>query len=310
MAEDLESSTATAWEEFERRLLERLEELEDGETLLLEVPQDEDKPGAAPYVQFCAWGEDMVRCEAVSNHYLLDSWALSEEAGEELVGLGFSAPTYAPGETEDSGSSNYFVDVPREETADLGWMTVGALRDVYGVPHPMLLEADGIVDPAPEDEEPVMSTEHDCDPEALEARVPQGPAELQSLVDAALEADLGHPPHKDEDGDIPIKTEESVVWVRVVQSTPAVDVFGIAFGRAPERELARHEVAVLNRDNVEVKFVLREGSIVAQMRVNALPFVAAHLRQAVDTVCTAVDRAHEDLAPRFRAAAPHDEDDE
>ena len=256
MAEDLESSIATAWDEFERRLLERLEEMDEDDTLLVEVPQDEDRSGAMPYVQFCAWGDDMIRCEAVSNHYLAETWALTEESGEELVGIGFSAPTYAPDETPDSGSANYHVDVERDEVADLGWMTVGALRDVYGVPHPSLLEADveGLVDPAPEEERPRPPRgSTSAAPADLEAHVPQGPEQLQELVDAALEQDLGHAPHKDDDGDIPIRTEESIVWVSVVPSKPAVDVFGIVLGDITDRELALHELAVLNRDNPEVQ---------------------------------------------------------
>ena len=50
--------------------------------------------------------------------------------------------------------------------------------------------------------------------------------------------------------------------------------------------------------------------MLARTRVNALPFVPAHLRQAVELVCTTVDRAHQDLAPRFKAASALDEDDE
>lgn len=309
MAEDLESSTKAAWDEFERRLVERLDAMDEDELLLVEVPGDEKQDGATPYIQFCAWGEDMFRCEVVSNHYLVEAWALTEEAGDELVALGFAAPTYAPDEAADSGSSNFYVDVPRDEAFDLGWMTVVALRDVYGVPHPSLLEAEGVVDPAPE---PTTEAgeEHECDPEAFEARLAKGPDELQELVDGALEPVFGHPPKKDSDGDIPINTENCVVWVSVNMLTPVVEVWGFILNGITDRELALHEVAVLNRDHDEVKFVLRDGSIVAQVRVNALPFVAAHLRQAVETLCATVDQAREDVTPRFRAAAAHDEDDE
>ena len=153
MAGDLESSTQTAWDEFERRLRTRLDELDDDETYLVEVPQDEEVAGAAPYVQFCAWGQDMIRCEAVSNHYLQAAWALTEQLAEQLTIMGFSEPTYAPDETPDSGSSNFYADVSRDEVHDLAWMTLFALRDVYGVPHPSLLDADGLVDPAPEEDD-------------------------------------------------------------------------------------------------------------------------------------------------------------
>ena len=310
MAEDLESSTKAAWSEFERRLVARLDAMAEDDLLLVEVPGDEEQDGATPYVQFCAWGDDMLRCEAVSNHYLAATWALTDEAGSELVTLGFTAPTYAPDATADDGSSNFYVDVPRDEAFDLGWMTVVALRDVYGVPHPMLLDADGIVDPPPNDDDLAADDGHECDAEAPKAHIASGPDELQELVDAAMERSLGHPPHKDSDGDIPISTEDCMVWVCVNRSTPAVDVWGVAYGGITDRELALHEVAVLNRDNVEVKFVLRDDCIVGQVRVNALPFVRGHLHQAVEAVCTAVDRAKEDLTPRFRAAATPEEDDD
>ncbi len=307
MAEDLESSTRAAWDEFERLLGERLDIMEDDENLIVELLQDDAEVGAAPYVQFCAWGEDRMRCEAASNHYLMATWALNDEGRAALEAIGFGAPTYAPGDDEDSGSSNYFVDVERDEFEDLAWMTVQALRDVYGVPHPMLLEADGVVDPPPEEQAPVDG--HECDPEAMVAVPAAGPDELQTLVDAALERTLGHEPHKDGDGDIPIHTDDSVVWVSVSRSTPAVDIWGFVLADVKDRDLGLHEVAVLNRDHDEVKFVLRDSCILAQLRVNALPFVPAHLHQALKAVCAAVDRAKEDLTPRFRAAA-RDEDDE
>lgn len=314
MAEDLESSTKAAWDEFERRLVARLDTMEDDDLLLIEVPGDEEQDGATPYVQFCAWEHDMLRCEAVSNHYLADGWALTEEAGVELETLGFSAPTHAPDEQADEGSANFFVDVPREESFDLGWMTVVALRDVYGVPHPSLLDADGIVEPAPEPPQTAAAARsarggHECDPAAFEAQMPGGPDELQALVDEALAPVFGHPPKKDDDGDIGVNTEQGVVWVTVNGSKPVVDIWGFALSGIKDRALALHEVAVLNRDNVDVKFVFHDGCIVVQTRVNSLPFVAAHLRQALDLVCSTLDKAHDDLAPRFRAAAG-DEDDE
>ena len=148
MTDDLESGTRAAWDEFERRLRDRIGELEEDETYLVEVPQDEEATGAAPYVQFCALGGGAMRCEAVSNHYLVDAWTLSDAGAEQLARVGFHVPTHSPGEPPDSGSANYFVDVPCEEVDDLAWMTVFAMRDVYGVPHPSLLEADDVVDPA------------------------------------------------------------------------------------------------------------------------------------------------------------------
>lgn len=310
MTDDLDSGTKASWDEFERRLRDRIRELEEDETYLVEVPQDEEATGSTPYVQFCAFGGGAMRCEAVSNHYLVDAWALDDAGSEQLMRVGFHAPTHGPGESPDSGSANYFVDVPREEVEDLAWMTVFALRDVYGVPHPSLLEAEDVVEPAPAPDVNVARSHADSEPEAFEAHLAQGPHELQELVDAALEPVFGHPPVKDPDGDIAVDTARGPVWVSVNGGRPVVDIWGIVLSDVNDRDLALHETAVLNRDHPDVKYVFHHGCIVAQTRVNASPFVPAHVRVALDQVCTAIERAQEDVLPRFRAASGTEEDDE
>jgi hypothetical protein len=296
-----------AWEELEQRLEEHLGQLVEDQTLVVELPQDAQE-GAAPYVQFCAWGEDMLRCEAVSNHYLGESWALTDAGAGELVALGFHAPTYTPEEEADSGSANFYVDGERNQADDMAWMAVKALREVYGVAHPLLLQADGLLDPAPEEVSAEEDTsDHEC--VTLESIVPKGPEQLQELVDAQLEQMLGHPPHKDDDGDIPIRTERGVVWVSVHPSRPVVDVFGRVLSDVTDRQLALHELAILNRDDLGLQYVLRGDSIGVQARVDAMPFAPAHLQRVVESMCAAVDRAHDDLAPRFaRRQVPGGED--
>ena len=69
--EDLEASTELAWTAFRQRLADRLAEAADDAVLLIELETgvDEDElSGAAPYVQFVAWGEEMIRAEVSSGN--------------------------------------------------------------------------------------------------------------------------------------------------------------------------------------------------------------------------------------------------
>src|SRR4051812_27735465 len=96
---DLDRSTSREWRRFQARLADHLADMVEDDLLILETESvlrdGEDVPGASPYVQFCAWGEDMMRCEAVSNHYLAPRHRLAQAAEEALVALGFASPTYA-----------------------------------------------------------------------------------------------------------------------------------------------------------------------------------------------------------------------
>ena len=70
-----------AWARFRGRLADVIAGLagDDAFWFDLEVGiDDEDLPGAAPYVQFQAWGPDLVRGEFLSNAYLDDRFRLTE----------------------------------------------------------------------------------------------------------------------------------------------------------------------------------------------------------------------------------------
>ena len=301
---DLDRSLARAWSRFQVRLADHLAAMEDDDLLLVEVEStlEEDDAGAAPYVQFCAWGEEMLRAEVSSNHYLAPEHRL-ETVGEEALGrVGFEAPTYAPSEEPDSGSANFHVDVRRNEADRLAVMAVRALRDVFGVAHPAFLSADSLA----EDDEtgpdlgvrtPQSVAEQPED--ELIAVYPQGRDELQSLVDDVLTPLLGHVPEKDDDGDIPIVNGTSLIFVRVVPDAPIVELFSCLVSGVDDRDRAAFEVAVLNRDQRFLKFVLAGDSIIASIHLPAWPFAPEHLRSMLTIMSATVDRLDDDLAVRL-----------
>ena len=128
-----------AWREFRQRLADHVAGMGEDDSLVVEVPPQQET-GAAPYCQV-AGGEAMVRVEAVSNVYLAAGSELDEEQERALEGIGFRRP-----EAEDwpEGETNFWLDLELREADRAAVMVVRALREVYGVLHPVYLDADGL----------------------------------------------------------------------------------------------------------------------------------------------------------------------
>jgi len=102
--------TAQAWREFQAHLADRLADLPADDVLVVDVlVGHEPDEGVAPYVQFCAWGEGMLRGEVASDHVLAPPYALHAGGEQRLLALGYDAPTYGIDDEADSGSLNFHV---------------------------------------------------------------------------------------------------------------------------------------------------------------------------------------------------------
>jgi len=249
--EDLE----LAWTGFRQRLADRLAEAADDDVLLIELENgvDEDElAGAAPYVQFVAWGEEMLRAEVASNHYLDERFELSRGDERRLIELGWSEPT-----CDDAGAENFHLDLPRREADRVAVMAVRALREVFGCPHPTFLSADGL-ERGPETPALPQASSTQGEPEFT---YPDDHDHLQSLVDVALEVMFESQATHDEDGDLPIRCGESMAYVRVLADEPTVEVFADIVIDVRDRDRASLEVARLNLRSTHHQFVLHgDGS--------------------------------------------------
>jgi hypothetical protein len=87
---DLDRATMRAWSRFQADLADHVVAMADDGVLVVDVETglDEEATGAAPYVQFCAWGEGLVRAEVSSNEYLADDVALDDAGVAALVEVG------------------------------------------------------------------------------------------------------------------------------------------------------------------------------------------------------------------------------
>jgi tetratricopeptide (TPR) repeat protein len=123
-----------AWDELQCNLATALADLEEDEFLILASTAEHY------FVQFAGQGKRGMQAEAVSNSFIKDNAKLSAGACEDLLRLGWNAPTYVPTkgvEQPADGSPNYHVDAATPVPyARLAALAVKTLRQIYGVRHP------------------------------------------------------------------------------------------------------------------------------------------------------------------------------
>ena len=167
----------------------------------------EDGPsnGAAPYVQLLAWGEGLVRAEAVSNAYLNPAFALKVEAYDEMQEIGWNMPTHGEDEEPDHGSANFWINSESREADRLAWMAVRSLREVYGCLHPSFLNLAGV------DEEPSEPAEPAASDDEEQVVFPADRDDLHKRVICAISHWLmTDEVNVDNDGDVPIRVGRSL----------------------------------------------------------------------------------------------------
>jgi hypothetical protein len=299
----LERGSREAWSSFQARLGDHLAAMEQDDVLVVEVlGTEEDEGGALPYLQFCAWGDGMLRGEVSSNHVLTASRQLDAGGEAAVEALGFAGPTYGRDDEPDSGSLNFHVDLGRTEADRLAVMSVRALRDVFGVLDPAFLEAEGLTADAPVAVPPSVGGVSPDEPAAVFPR--DGAEQLRELVDEALTPYFGHVPEHDDDGDIPVEVGDTCLYVRVHEEIPVVEIFGCIATGAEDLAQAAFEVAVLNRDVRFVKFRLVGDAVVAYLHLPAWPFAPEHLRAMLAMTSEVVERVEPDLVARLAGTSP------
>jgi hypothetical protein len=290
---DFGEAVEAAWMEFRQRLSGRLAMMTGHDVFGLEVEvgaESGELSGASPYLQFAAWGEGMIRAEAVSNGYLDQRYRLTPDRESRLVELGWQAPTCAEPEEPDEGSANFWVDLPTAEAGRLATMAVGALREVYGCAHPSFLGA--------EDDPLAARTDftQDDDPEPT---VPADSDELAVLVDRTLASMFEEPLGRDPEGDVPIVAGASVLFVRIARDKPAVDLYCELVLGVRDRARAAVELDLLNGSHEIARFRLRDDVVVMEHRLLAWPFAASQLRLAIGLMLHGLDDTARALATRL-----------
>ena len=294
---DIDGSTARAWRQFTARLGDFLADMQECDVLLVGTLHELDEgAGATPYVQVLNWGGDRLRGEVCGNAYLAPQFWLDAEDESALLDLGWSAP-----EADRETTTENWFHLTDGGVDELAVMAVGALREVYGVEHPALLVVSGHgSDDAPDLGIPVAQMEagaEDAHDETVLV-IPDSPDELQEAVDAAMAILFERELEKDEDGDIPVVCGTAVLYVRVREEEPTIDLFSTLVDDITDHDAAVREVAILNRDTPFFKFVLVDDRVVARYQLPALPFAPWHLRNLVSKMVEMLEGCVDDLAGR------------
>jgi hypothetical protein len=312
---DLDRSTAQAWAEFQSRLSEVISMIDDSADLTIGTESESDGP--PPFVRLSSPRRDLIRCEAASNAALGDDFQLSTELLTEMERLGWQPPT-AGGEHSSAAevvtqpTANFWIELPQVESDRISELTVSALRDVYGVQHPIFLAPDQLAEvlqPTPPPIEGgasirVLEVERD-----LISTMPRDQQHLNDLVDVELAEMYGHQPIRDAEGDVAIRVGSTMLFLRTSQDGQEVVIFAAVVHDVAGRSRAAE---VLNDLNVEarwVKFQLIRDRVFVTISVLSRPFVPAHLHQAVRILSEVADGIDNELAAKLDGRTTFSEHD-
>jgi len=277
---DLDTMIEAAWKGYRTGLSEALDALEDDQGILIEF----DAEGASPYVQALRLGEEVL-LEAASNHVLDDPWKLDKADRKRLRGMGFNRPC--------DGMPNYWIRLPLTHVDQVASMAVEAMRDVFRILHPSYLCSDGVdwqselFPPTPAPPEPESP-----------ATFPDNQGELDALIERTLSHILNEVPDRDDDGDIPIRTGRTVLFVRTQEGSPMIRLFALMARDVADHDAALREVDRLNRAVDGVKFILHNSTVIATAGLLAWPFAPTQFQTLLTHMCDAVAKQEAVLIER------------
>jgi hypothetical protein len=297
---DIDRSTAQAWAEFQARLSEIISMIDDSGDLIIGTESATDD--AAPFVTVSSPARDLLRTEAASNAVLGEDFQLNARELAGMERLGWRPPTTEP----PRPTANFWAEDSSESSDRLSELAVGALRDVYGVQHPVFLAPDQLAEvlqPAPP---PINGTPQLPQVDVV-ATVPGSQEHLNDLVDEELSEMFGHRPIRDSEGDIAIRVGSTMLFLRTAPDGREIVVFAAVVHDVEGRSRATEVLNDLNVDARWVKFQLIRDRVFVTLSVPARPFVPAHLRQAVRIMSDVADGIDDELATKLHGRTTFNE---
>jgi T3SS (YopN, CesT) and YbjN peptide-binding chaperone 1/T3SS (YopN, CesT) and YbjN peptide-binding chaperone 3/TY-Chap C-terminal domain len=297
---DLDRSTARAWSQFQARLADHLAAMREDDVLVVRTDAGESRADgvATPYLKFTGRSGDRLLSQVSGNEHLDSRYAVDAAGGDMLRSLGWAPPAGAV-EAQERGddSGDFSLTVDRSSADRLAVMSVKALRGVFGVAHPAFLAAQNIGATGGEPELGIPSPviESTVALEEPLAVVPEDVNHLRALVDSALEPVFGHGPKHDSDGDIPVVAGSALLFIRVLEDAPAIEIFSTIVRGITDLDAAAAAVAELNNGIRMIKFLLVDDVIIAAAHVAALPFAPQQLRGVLDYMSRVADGIDEGL---------------
>ncbi|HET9871243.1 MAG TPA: hypothetical protein VFP89_01440 [Propionibacteriaceae bacterium] len=286
---DIDRSTAQAWAQFQARLSDVISVIDDSADLTIGTESESMDP--APYVTFRSPVRNRVRCEAAGNAVLGEDFQLSAEQLATMVTCGWTPPL-------TDGSGNFWVEDSQENSDRLSELAVRALRDVYGVQHPVFLAPDQLAEILQPRPGPIAGTGEFAVDDVL-ATVAGSQEHLNALVDDELTDMFGHRPIRDTEGDIAIRVGSTMLFLRTSADGREIVLFATVVHDVAGRSRATEVLNDLNVDARWVKFQLIRDRVFVTFSVQARPFVPAHLQQAVRIMSDVADGIDDELAAKL-----------
>ncbi|HCU51311.1 MAG TPA: hypothetical protein DGG94_16195 [Micromonosporaceae bacterium] len=295
---DLGAKVTEAWREFARALAAALPELPAGAHLDLTLDPTASGTGHAVYGVSMERTEEGTSALAVGNANLPEGYRLDRTAVASMVALGWSPPGVMSGSGESFGLE--------DATDKLARVVTRTLRDVYGAPHPAFLvyAARGAEDEALTISQLGLarheSTMGGTMP-ALEALTGHGLelAERVRIVVAAMTKTDPDELQVDGDGDIGIRAGSAMVFVRVRDNPPLIDVFSPVLTEIEPTEKLFVKLSELTNRMPIGRLYCTSGTVWASVPVFGRDFQATHLSLAIQVMTGLADELDDRLHGEF-----------
>lgn len=309
---DLKPKVDQAWRDFARALAGAVPDLEPGTQLDIALDPTAAGVGEAVYAVSLQRGEgDHLRLLAVSNASLPNGYHLDRTAVAGMVALGWSPPGVVEGSGEEFGAL-----ISPGEPAEVTRLVVRTLRDVYGAPHPAFLtyvaqDATGapVTAPALATARSLMADSSAAGLPALADPLVGGGgstagdglplAERVATIVATMMKTQPDAVQVDKDGDIGIRSGSAMVFVRVRDNPPLVDVFSPVLTEVePTEQLFVKLSELTNRMPIGRLYCVND-TVWASIPVFGRDFQPTHLMLAVQVMTGLADELDDRLHGEF-----------
>jgi hypothetical protein len=305
---DLRAKVTEAWHEFAGALAGMVASLTVGAQLELTLDPTASGTGDAVYSVSVEIVEDgQVDALAVGNAGLPAGYRMDRSAVADMVALGWSPPGVMEGSGEYFGLRATVDDAKR-----LAGTITRTLRDVYGAPHPaFLVYAVHDRDGEPISVAPLGTARLDATlgGNGIEILGPgmSGPAvddvmELDEQVRMVVATMMKSTPEQlqvDSDGDIGIRAGSAMVFVRVRDNPPLVDVLSPVLTEVEPTEQLYVKLSELTNRMPIGRLYCTNDTVWASIPVFGRNFQSTHLMLAVQVMTGLADELDDRLHGEF-----------
>ncbi len=297
---DLGAKVDQAWVDFQNALAAALPALPEA-VAALDItldPTAAEQTDALYTVTLDLSEPDQLRAFAVSNRMLPREHQLSMKHLGDVVALGWRPPGVVAGSDQRFG-----LELPRSESVRAAKIITRTLREVYGSPHPAFLLYAAVDDAGATVTDPPSLGVARIEDEGIHFGHPNLVGlPLDQCVAYTLSAMLKVAPDSlpvDADGDIGIRSGSAMVFVRVREQPPLVEVFSPVLTEVEENQRLYQRLSELTHRMPIGRLYFAGGTVWSGVTVFGRDFQASHLMLAVEVMTGLADELDDRLSREF-----------